>query len=521
MQFSALQRVLAGAMVCAAASRANAGSVQFVDTGQQIPGASTTSVAFGDIDGDGDLDAVTPTYVGPILVRLNLGDGTFVEGETIQEGSLSGNLALRDLDGDGDLDIFIVNHSFSTTIYFNDGDGTFTPSGQNLNSASSHALAMGDVDEDGDIDAFIGNIAGHYNAPVLNDGSGVFAYGASNPLPTAREVALGDVNGDGHLDVFLAHADSNPDRWADRVLFGAGDGTFIDSGQLLSMRYTTDVVLADADGDGDLDAFTANADLFGSDPTNTLWLNDGTGHFTDSGQWIGADESHHVAAGDLDLDGDLDIIISSELADEIFLNDGAGGFSSGGNLPVNGFKLGLGDLDGDGDLDIYTLASFGDRVLLNQTIVRASLSDFTVAFGQHLSGGLDSLASSDDERLRIRSRPGFIASEPNLVDLVVGALADGFDPASLSLRVEARSTNPGTTMRLRLRNWPAARWDVVHQFSFGTSEAIEQVQGIAAGSYIRPSDERIQMSLRSSILATFSALGFVAEHDEVAILMRN
>ena len=60
--------------------------------------------------------------------------------------------------------------------------------------------------------------------------------------------------------------------------------------------------LGDLDGDGDMDAFEANIN---SQP-NKIWLNDGTGMFTDSGQTLGSQSSYCVALGDLDGDGDLD-----------------------------------------------------------------------------------------------------------------------------------------------------------------------------------------------------------------------
>ena len=64
------------------------------------------------------------------------------------------------------------------------------------------------------------------------------------------------------------------------------------------------VALGDVDGDGDLDAFVAN-----SNQANRVWLNDGSGTFTDSGQSLGDSSSWAVALGDLDGDGDLDAFV--------------------------------------------------------------------------------------------------------------------------------------------------------------------------------------------------------------------
>jgi hypothetical protein len=522
MRLRKIQRFVTAAMTCALLGESvGAQAVDFIDSGQQISGTGAISLALGDIDGDGDLDAITPVYVGPILVLVNQGDGTFVEGETIQDGSLSGNLELRDLDGDGDLDIFIVNHSFQTTVYFNNGDGTFIGSGQNIGSVSSHGLAMGDIDNDGDIDGFITDIAGHYNAPIFNDGAGFFSFGQSNSLPVARDVALGDLNGDGILDVFLAHGshgENNPDNWPDRVFIGNGDGRFVDTGQLLDSQLSLDVMLADFDDDGDLDAVVANSDGFGSDPANRVYFNDGAGGFTDSGQSVGSAGASNIATGDVDLDGDIDLVFGG--ADEVFLNDSSGQFTSRGTLSVDGFKLALGDLDGDGDLDIYMLASGGSRVLLNQTVVEADLARVRVAIGDRLSGGLQSLRASDNVRLRAHSEFRFTSQEVNIVDVIVDAESSAPDPSALDVTAEIRGDTAGGTLRLRLRNWVTSRWAMVHQSSLPTVDTVRRVEGIPAGSYIRQADGRISLSVRSTVLATFSTDGFIAEHDLVAIFAR-
>ena len=88
------------------------------------------------------------------------------------------------------------------------------------------------------------------------------------------------------------------------------------------------VELGDLDGDGDLDAFTANSGA------NRVWINDGAGVFTDSGQGLGDHLSHGVDLGDLDGDGDLDAFVANgdDEANRVWVNDGSGSFSEGGQL---------------------------------------------------------------------------------------------------------------------------------------------------------------------------------------------
>ncbi len=350
--------------------------------GSSVGDSPSFDVRLGDLDGDGDLDAfvanvatdsVTGEVIGgPNRVWLNDGSGNYSEIGNGLGDSFSLGLDLGDLDGDGDLDAFVANAQVSSgtgepnRVWLNDGDGNFSDNGQALGDSPSFGMSLGDLDGDGDLDAFVANAGTSPNRVWLNDGGGNFIdsqqeLGNSN----SRSVSLGDLNGDGHLDAFVANLGE-----ANRVWLNDGSGNFTDSGQSLGDSDSEGVSLGDLNGDGFLDAFVAN------DTANRVWLNDGNGMFQDSNQLLGNSESEGVSLGDLDGDGDLDAFVANkgsnlpdpdEHPNRVWLNDGSGNFTEHGSGLGDSVSRGvsLGDLDGDGDLDAFVANSSPNQVWLN------------------------------------------------------------------------------------------------------------------------------------------------------------
>lgn len=278
------------------------------------------------------------------------GGGTFVDSGQRLDDQRSWSVALGDLDADADLDALVVNDR-RVRVWLNDGTGIFV-SGQEWMKYFSD-LALGDLDGDGDLDAFV--VGPERRGEIwINDGFGFFEMGqrlSSGALGYA--IALGDVDGDMDLDAYLASEGLN------MLFVNNGKGQFTDSGQRFGSDdpiedSSIDVVFADLDGDDDTDVFEV---VYGG--LHRIWFNDGSGNFSDSGQVldVGLANSHGVAIGDLDGDGDLDafVTVTEIMAFQVWFNDGAGVFSnSGQSLPSsNAQKVDLGDLDGDGDLDAF------------------------------------------------------------------------------------------------------------------------------------------------------------------------
>jgi hypothetical protein len=287
-------------------------------------------------------------------------------------------MAFGDLDRDGDQDL-VVGGGLRTAsreqprLYRNEGYGRFTDvTATQLPSLALMVLAVrtADIDGDSDLDLLFANDGP--NVMLRNDGNGVFtADGGAIPpiLVSTNDAAFGDVDRDGDLDLVTAHgyqAAATPPtfRTSDftRLFLNDGSGRFVDSPSRMpvSRRWTAGLVLADLDGDLDLDAYCANLAAHDVDAQDHWLRNDGSGNFTQTSGLlpIDAHAASAAAGGDLDRDGDVDLVIAAEQGTMLlYRNDGGGRFVDASSwLPALGPtpSIQLRDFDGDGDLDLAT-----------------------------------------------------------------------------------------------------------------------------------------------------------------------
>jgi hypothetical protein len=140
-----------------------------------------------------------------------------------------------------------------------------------------------------------------------------------------------------------------------------GTGTFPTGSQVNVGQYPDGMALGDLDGDGDLDLLTAQ--FSGVSNTVSVRFNEGTGKFSGSQQVVVGNAPKRVLLGDVDGDGDLDMLTANQGSSTVSvrLNDGAGTFSGGSEIGVDSYptRVTMGDLDGDGDLDLLVATYSG------------------------------------------------------------------------------------------------------------------------------------------------------------------
>lgn len=274
-------------------------------------------------------------------------------------GCWTNHLRVTDLDGDDDLDIILANYPdfFNgndnpqpLVIYLNDGSAGFTNASSTAvgdYQGNVRMVAVGDVDGDGSPDIFAPDGTGGAYVLFMNDGGGVFTDEADTRMPAGDFPAgaaarMGDVDGDGDLDIFSADAYATAGPPFGRLYLNDGTGTFTESAGAIpgsiSGADIDDVEFLDVDRDFDLDLFV-NAHTGG---TGALWLNDGNGVFA-AGPSVAPPATgnfhYNAAPCDVDGDGDLDLWIDNiggGFTEQLLINDGSGNYTDETGARVSG-----------------------------------------------------------------------------------------------------------------------------------------------------------------------------------------
>lgn len=334
-----------------------------------------------DYDNDGWPDLYITSYGGNKLYHNN-GNGTFTDvTEKAGVGSQlwSASCAFGDVDNDGHVDLFVTNYvdfsvknnkycvfsgdtrvychpnvynGLSDILYRNNGDGTFTDvsrqAGIYRTSGKGLGVVIGDYDGDGWPDIFVANDSVP-NFLFHNKGKGVFeeiallagvAVGNDGQPLAGMGTDMGDIDGDGLIDIFV----TNLDRQTHSLYRNLGKGLFANVtfesgvGEATLPFVGFGALFFDYDNDMDLDLAIANGDVIDNvnlfrDSTSygqrkLLLQNDGTGKFKDVSLASGPEfalkkPGRSLSVGDIDNDGDLDLLIGNVgQTPDLLRNDG-------------------------------------------------------------------------------------------------------------------------------------------------------------------------------------------------------
>lgn len=416
----------------------NTGDGKFEDV-TESSGIAISGFGMGGCAADYDNDGWSDLYVtavGANRLYHNTGKNGFTDvtgAAGVAAGRWSVSCAFADIDNDGDVDLYVtryvdfadvnkkvctlfrevrsychpnVYNSVPDILYRNNGDGTFTDVTREsgvYKAGNGLGVVFGDYDGDGWTDIYVANDATP-NFLFHNKGKGVFeevgfwagtAVGLDGKALSGMGTDMGDINGDGLLDIVVTNLDGQTHSLYKNI--GKGlfeDVTFASGVGEATLPYVGfGAVFLDYDNDGDLDLAVANGDVIDNvellqghrsyEQLNLLLRNDGTGRFTSVGPASGPGfalkkASRALAVGDLDNDGDLDIVVSNvgDTAD-VLQNDGG---NRGNSILVRTVGSGS-NRDGIG---ARLKLSVGEKILVREVKAGSSYlaqNDVRVHFG--------------------------------------------------------------------------------------------------------------------------------------------
>ncbi|CAF1037572.1 unnamed protein product [Rotaria sordida] len=343
------------------------GNGSFADKMTYSTGSGPASIAAGDFNNDIQLDiVVTNSFDNTIGIMLGYGNGSFGKQTTYRTGFYPTSVVIGDFNNDAQLDILVANwNENAVSVLLGYGNGSFANQTKYFTRSSPFSVAVSDLNNDTRLDFVVTNQNNNTVSVFLGYGNGSFADQMTYPTDSGpSSVTFGDINKDTRLDLLIANCRSDTVS----VLLGYGNGLFANQTTYPIGSYPQSITVGDFNNDSWLDIVTAN--LNGNNVSVLLGYSNHA--FINQLRLITGNGSRpkSLAVGDLNKDGEMDIVVANSGINNvgIFLGYGNGSFAIQRTYSTDSspWSVVVDDFNNDTILDIIVANKDNDNVVVRR-----------------------------------------------------------------------------------------------------------------------------------------------------------